>query len=136
MEIDQDDSDSDASFTDTRKSERAEADMALLVPRTTFYKKEPREQKPEEKEEEQEPSGDFEVWEENWEAVMMFLRMQTQWQVSMSGYVGLKYEVLLGSGGLCDLYNVEDRRDVLERLQILEATALSELRKRSDGKAN
>ena len=78
---------------------------------------------------------DFEVWDENWEAVMMFLRMQTQWQVSMSGYVGLKYEVLLGSGGLCDLYNVEDRRDVLERLQIMEASALTELRKRSDGKA-
>ena len=78
----------------------------------------------------------FEVWDENWEAVMMFLRMQTQWTTSMAGYVGLKYEVLLGYGGLFDLYNVEDRRDVLERLQILEATALSELRKRSDGKAN
>ena len=79
---------------------------------------------------------DFEVWEENWDAVMMFLRMQTQWTVSMAGYVGLKYEVLLGSGGLFDLYNVEDPRDVLERLQVLEATALEELRKRSDGKGN
>jgi|TARA_Y100000592_G_scaffold22329_1_gene34638 hypothetical protein len=85
---------------------------------------------------EEKQDDDFEVWEENWEAVMMFLRMQTQWTTSMAGYVGLKYEVLLGSGGLFDLYNVEDRRDVLERLQILEATALSELRKRSDGKAN
>ena len=85
---------------------------------------------------EEKQGDDFEVWEENWEAVMMFLRMQTQWTTSMAGYVGLKYEVLLGSGGLFDLYNVEDRRDVLERLQILEATALSELRKRSDGKAN
>tara|TARA_R100001509_G_scaffold7552_1_gene4360 strand:+ start:194 stop:472 length:279 start_codon:yes stop_codon:yes gene_type:complete len=83
---------------------------------------------------EEKQDDDFEVWEENWEAVMMFLRMQTQWTTSMAGYVGLKYEVLLGSGGLFDLYNVEDRRDVLERLQILEATALSELRKRSDGK--
>jgi len=79
---------------------------------------------------------DFDVWEENWEAVMMLVRMQTQWSVSMAGYVGLKYEVLLCSGGLFDLYNVEDRCDVLERLQILEATALSELRKRSDGKAS
>ena len=85
---------------------------------------------------EEKQDDDFEVWEENWEAVMMFLRMQTQWTTSMAGYVGLKYEVLLGSGGLFDLYNVEDRRDVLERLQILEATALSELRKRSDGKGN
>ena len=85
---------------------------------------------------EEKQDDDFEVWEENWEAVMMFLRMQTQWTTSMAGYVGLKYEVLLGSGGLFDLYNVEDRRDVLERLQVLEATALSELRKRSDGKGN
>jgi len=85
---------------------------------------------------EEKQDDDFEVWDENWEAVMMFLRMQTQWTTSMAGYVGLKYEVLLGSGGLFDLYNVEDRRDVLERLQILEATALSELRKRSDGKGN
>ena len=79
---------------------------------------------------------EFEVWEENWEAVTMFLRMQTQWTISMAGYVGLRYDVLLGSGGLFDLYNVEDRCDVLERLQVLEATALSELRKRSDGKTN
>ncbi len=66
---------------------------------------------------------------------MMFLRMQTQWQVSMAGYIGLKYEVLLGSGGLFDLYNVEDRRDMLERLQVLEAAALTHLRKSSNGKA-
>ena len=78
-------------------------------------------------------STDFEVWEENWEAVQMFLRAQTQWNVSMDGLVGLKYEVLLGSGGLFDLYNVENRTDVLERLQLMEATALTELRKRSNG---
>ena len=58
-------------------------------------------------------STDFEVWEENWETVQMFLRAQTQWNVSMDGLVGLKYEVLLGSGGLFDLYNVENRTDVL-----------------------
>lgn len=64
---------------------------------------------------------------------MMFLRMQTQWTVSMAGYVGLKYEVLLSNGGLFDLYNVDNRRDMLEGLQLMEATALSELGKRSDG---
>jgi hypothetical protein len=78
---------------------------------------------------------DFEVWEENWETVQMFLRAQTQWNVSMDGLLGLKYEVLLGSGGLFDLYNVENRTDVLERLQVMEATALTELRKRSNGKS-
>jgi len=79
---------------------------------------------------------DFEVWEENWETVQMFLRAQTQWNVSMDGLVGLKYEVLLGSGGLFDLYNVENRTDVLERLQVMEATALTELRKRSNGRSS
>jgi hypothetical protein len=76
------------------------------------------------------------VWEENWETVQIFLRAQTQWNVSMDGLVGLKYEVLLGSGGLFDLYNVENRTDVLERLQVMEATALTELRKRSNARSN
>ena len=60
------------------------------------------------------------------DAVMMFLRMQTQWTVSIAGY-GLKYEVLLGSGGLFDLYNVEDPRRAGTSPN-LEATALEELR--------
>lgn len=53
----------------------------------------------------------------------------------MAGYVGLKYEVMLSSGGLFDLYNVDNRRDMLEGLQVMEAAALSELSKKgSDGK--
>jgi len=70
------------------------------------------------------------VWQENWETVLMFLRMQTQWNVSMSGYVGLKYEVLLSAGGLFDLYNVENRRAMLEDLKIMESTALTEIHKK------
>ena len=30
-------------------------------------------------------ASEFEVWEENWEIVEMFLRMQTQWRVGMAG---------------------------------------------------
>ena len=71
------------------------------------------------------------VWEENWQTVLMFLRMQTQWAVSMSGYVGLKYEVLLGAGGLFDLYNVDNRVAMLENLQVMEAAALKEFNKDS-----
>ena len=65
--------------------------------------------------------------------MMMFLRMQTQWTVSMAGYVGLKYEVLLVSGGFFDLYDVENRREVLEGLQIMESATLSEFNKKADG---
>jgi len=60
---------------------------------------------------------------------MMFLRMQTQWTVTMGGYVGLKYEVLLGASGLMSLYDVENPREMLEDLQVMEAAALSELNK-------
>ena len=81
----------------------------------------------------EEKSEHFGVWGENWDTVMMFLRMQTQWTVSMAGYVGLKYEVLLVSGGLFDLYDVENRREVLEGLQVMESAALNEFRKKADG---
>lgn len=61
---------------------------------------------------------------------MMFLRMQTQWNVTMGGYVGLKYEVLLGAGGLMSLYDIENPRELLEDIQVMEAAALVELNKR------
>jgi|TARA_B100001094_G_C18076013_1_gene742651 hypothetical protein len=71
----------------------------------------------------------FEVWEENWDSLTMFLRMQTQWTVTMGGYVGLKYEVLLGASGLMSLYDVSNPREMLEDLQAMEAAALLELNK-------
>ena len=76
-----------------------------------------------------EVSNDFEVFQENWEIVMMFLRIQTQWNMSFGGIVGLKYEVLLLAGGLFDLYNVENRQEMLEGLQLMESVALDELNK-------
>ena len=73
--------------------------------------------------------NNFEVYEDNWDAVMMFCNMQTQWSTSFGGFVGLKYEVLLMQGGMFDLYNIVDRRKILEELQIMEVTALKELNK-------
>ena len=60
---------------------------------------------------------------------MMFLRLQTQWNTSFGGIVGLKYEVLLLAGGLFDLYNVSNRQEMLEGLQLMESTALTEWHK-------
>ena len=51
----------------------------------------------------------------------------------MAGYVGLRYDVLLVSGGLFDLYDVENRREVLEGLRIMESAALTEFSKKADG---
>ena len=78
----------------------------------------------------EEESQHFEVWEENWDTVMMFLRMTTQWNVTMGGYVGLKYEVLLGARGLLELYDVDNPRgEMLEGIQAMESVALAELNK-------
>ncbi len=60
---------------------------------------------------------------------MMFIRMNTQWQIAFGGMVGLKYEVLLLAGGLFDLYNVENRQEMLEGLQLMESVALIEFSK-------
>ena len=79
--------------------------------------------------EEEKKEIDYEVFEDNWDAVMIFCNMQTQWSTSFGGFVGLKYEVLLMQGGMFDLYNITDRRKILEELQIMEHTALKELNK-------
>jgi len=64
---------------------------------------------------------DFEVWDENWEAMMMFLRMQTQWNVSMNGLVGLNYQAL---ETLIRLYKIEEPLELFERVQVIERAAL------------
>ena len=64
---------------------------------------------------------DFEVWDENWEAMMMFLRMQTQWNVSMNGLIGLNYQAL---ETLIRLYHVKEPVELFERVQVIERAAL------------
>jgi len=68
-----------------------------------------------------------EVLPENWEAVQMFVRCQTQWRTSMAGLIGLDYGAV---EWLLRLYGVEDPRSVLEDLQIMEAAVLSVVAKR------
>ena len=71
----------------------------------------------------------FEVLEENWLAVEMFLMVQTQWVPSMNGPIGLNYEVLLGPGKIFDLYSVESPRLLLEDLRTMEFAALEAMRR-------
>tara|TARA_R110002012_G_scaffold198922_1_gene367822 strand:+ start:270 stop:572 length:303 start_codon:yes stop_codon:yes gene_type:complete len=68
----------------------------------------------------------FEVWEENWPAVEMFLRCQTQWRTTMSGVCGLDYTAVQW---LFKLYEVKDPPAVLEDLQIMESAAMKILNK-------
>ena len=65
-----------------------------------------------------------EVWEENWEIMLMFIRMSTQWHTSMAGLTGLNYPSL---EWLCKLYSVGDPVAVFEGVQVMEMAALAVL---------
>jgi hypothetical protein len=75
-----------------------------------------------------EPVKGFEVWEENWPALEMFLRCQTQWRVGVNGVLGLDYGPV---AWLFSLYSVEDPRSLLEDLQVMEDAVLRTINKRS-----
>jgi hypothetical protein len=76
----------------------------------------------------EQPAEHFEVWEENWPVVEMFLRCQTQWRITMNGLLGLDYGAV---AWLLRLYEVEDQRSLLEDLQVMEAAALVTINSRS-----
>ena len=77
---------------------------------------------------EQPRTDDFEVWEENWPVLEMFLRCQTQWRTTMSGVLGLDYGAV---AWVLKLYEVEDQRALLEDLQVMEAAAMVTINSRS-----
>ena len=68
------------------------------------------------------------MWEENWPAVEIFLRVQTQWRVGMNGPVGLDYGAV---EWVLRLYEAQEPRAVLEDLQIMEAAVLAAVSKRA-----
>ena len=74
------------------------------------------------------PEENFQVWEINWDTVQMFLRLQTQWRTNMGGLTGLDYTA---AEWLFKLYSVEQPRELLEGLQVMEAAPMSKLNKSS-----
>lgn len=76
---------------------------------------------------ESERTTDFEVIPEAWPAVEMFLRLQTQWRVSDATVLGLDYKVV---EWFFSLYQVENQRELIEDLQIMEGKVVETLSKR------
>ena len=65
----------------------------------------------------------FEVWEENWQALGIFLKVQTQWRVGMAGLIGLDYSAV---AWVLKLAVPEDQHlTLLDDLQIMERAVLS-----------
>jgi Phage related hypothetical protein (DUF1799) len=82
-----------------------------------------------------EDDGHCEVWEENWDTLMVFLALQTQWRreiPAMSGQMiwhGLRYteaEVVIRMMG-----HQKQQKDIFDGLRVMESTALPILNKPS-----
>ena len=70
----------------------------------------------------------FEVWPENWSVFKLFVGLETQWNVTAGGFIGLRYE---GVEAMLRMSGVKKVRSVFERLQVMEQAALKVLNDRS-----
>jgi hypothetical protein len=70
----------------------------------------------------QEPEH-FDVWPENWPAVELFMRCQTQWRTDNGYRTGLIYSELIAIGSL---YSVENLGQVMEDMQVIEREILEQ----------
>lgn len=57
---------------------------------------------------------------------MFFIKMMTQWRSTMGGVVGLDYSVLQM---LFDLYDISNRKEIFEDIQVMEREAMIHLNK-------
>lgn len=72
---------------------------------------------------------DFEVWEENMDVMVMFLKLQTQWNVTQGGFIGLNYQSVQF---LFTIGAVANQAEMMDDLQAMEMAALQVLNKRKD----
>ena len=66
------------------------------------------------------------IFPENWNAVELFLRCQTQWNVSFNGVTGLNYGSVLA---IMNMYEYAEPSSVFEELQVIEVAAMEALNK-------
>jgi len=78
----------------------------------------------------QQRESDISVWPENWEAVQVWARSQTQWRVGMAGVIGLDYA---GLNVVMDNMNVTDKPDTFDRIQVLESATLKAIEEQRNG---
>lgn len=78
--------------------------------------------------EEEEPEH-TEVWLDNWQTMQVFADLLSQWNVGMSGVIGLRYEAL---PLVMEMHRIkpEDRRDIFDGLRVMERAAITEINKR------
>lgn len=77
----------------------------------------------------------FEVWEENWQALEIFLELCSQWLISPhGGFLGLNGQVLLSYLTLLD-DSKERQRQLYKEVQLIATGAISTWREQHESKA-
>lgn len=71
----------------------------------------------------------FAIWEDNASTMLMFMRLQTQWNVIAGCFLGLNYQ---SAAFLFKIHNVADEAEMMDDLQAMEIAALQVLNKRKD----
>jgi hypothetical protein len=70
------------------------------------------------------PTKDFEVLEENWPVVSLFMQLQTQWVQGMGGILGLNYQSV---EFVFRIEGIKNQREMLADLHVMEVAALQVL---------
>lgn len=74
---------------------------------------------------------DFEVYEDNWESLELFLRLRTQWvTMPFGGLRGLDYA---GLNAVLQMLKVSDTGRAFSDMQIMESAALAVFAERENG---
>jgi hypothetical protein len=72
------------------------------------------------------PEPDIDVWEENWEALQLYIRNQSQWRAGPRGIIGLDYNVIYTDMTLREI-PMHTQNELMDNLRIIEGQARKEL---------
>jgi hypothetical protein len=72
------------------------------------------------------PAVDFEVEPDGWPTLSLFLKLRTQWNISVGGmgsvvYLGLNYQ---SAEFLLKIYDIEKQAETMDLIQEMESAAL------------
>lgn len=69
------------------------------------------------------------VWAENWPTALAFNDLMSQWNVGMSGVIGLRYEAL---PLVLEMHGIKRKRQLkmFDGLRVMESAAITEINKR------
>lgn len=65
----------------------------------------------------------FDLWEENWPVIDLYIQIQTQWRVGMGGPYGLDYNVVFHELDRRDL-DRDEYDELMASVRVIEETAL------------